>query len=125
MRRNQYEEALFRCEDDRFEADVILETTQSAIAQLELLLKEIQELGEQESGNYRLKENSLSAVQEGAIRRIYNFNGIDKEVLKVFYSFDHSIIQSFNHSIIHSIIQSFDHSFNHSIIQSFDHSIIH
>ena len=42
MRRNQYEEALFRCEDDHFEADVILETTRSAIAQLELLQKELE-----------------------------------------------------------------------------------
>ena len=46
MRRNQYEEALFRCEDDHFEADVILETTRSAIAQLELLQKELEALEE-------------------------------------------------------------------------------
>lgn len=42
MRRNQYEDALFRCEDDRFEADVILETTRSAAAQLESLERELQ-----------------------------------------------------------------------------------
>ena len=83
MRRNQYEEALFRCEDDRFEADVILETTHSAIAQLELLQHEMEELEDGEETNYRLRDDSLSAVQIGAIRRVYGHNGIDKEIIKV------------------------------------------
>lgn len=81
MRRNQYEEALFRCEDDHFEADVILETTRSAIAQLEMLLKELEGLEENDEV-YRLKEDSLSAVQIAAIRRVYAHNGMDKEVIK-------------------------------------------
>lgn len=29
MRKNQYEESLFRCEDDRFELDMIIETNES------------------------------------------------------------------------------------------------
>ena len=81
MRRNQYEEALFRCEDDHFEADVILETTRSAIAQLEMLLKELESLEENDEV-YRLKDDSLSAVQIAAIRRVYAHNGMDKEVIK-------------------------------------------
>lgn len=74
---------MFRCEDDLFEADVILESTHSAIAQLESLLHEMEEMEEMDGGNFRLKEDSLSAVQIGAIRRVYNHNGIDKEVIKV------------------------------------------
>ena len=31
MRKNQYEEALFRCEDDRFELDMVIESNSSAI----------------------------------------------------------------------------------------------
>ena len=31
MRKNQYEEALFRCEDDRFELDMTIESNSSAI----------------------------------------------------------------------------------------------
>ena len=81
MRRNQYEDALFRCEDDRFEADVILETTRSAIAQLEMLKKELED--SELSGAVRLKEDTLSAVQLGAIRRVYAHNGADLEVIKV------------------------------------------
>lgn len=31
MRKNQYEESLFRCEDDRFEMDMIIETNASVV----------------------------------------------------------------------------------------------
>lgn len=80
MRRNQYEDALFRCEDDRFEADVILETTRSAAAQLESLLRELQSAP---ARPLKLRDDALSAVQQAAIRRVYNHNGADLEVLKV------------------------------------------
>lgn len=83
MRRNQYEEALFRCEDDRFEADVLLETTRSAIARLELLRSELDAMTEEEAQAARLSKDALSAVQLAAIRRIYAQNGIDQEVLRV------------------------------------------
>ncbi|KAF2538502.1 hypothetical protein F2Q68_00019816, partial [Brassica cretica] len=36
MRKNQYEESLFRCEDDRFELDMLLESVNAAITQLNL-----------------------------------------------------------------------------------------
>ena len=85
MRRNQYEEALFRCEDDRFEVDVILETTRSAIAQLHLLQKELEALQEEEQGSYRLHDDALSAVQLAAIRRVYAHNGMDQEVVKLLF----------------------------------------
>ena len=85
MRRNQYEEALFRCEDDRFEVDVILETTRSAIAQLHLLQDELETLQEEEQGSYRLRDDALSAVQLAAIRRVYAHNGMDQEVVKLLF----------------------------------------
>ena len=34
MRKNQYEEALFRCEDDRFELDMAIECSRSAVKAL-------------------------------------------------------------------------------------------
>lgn len=85
MRRNQYEEALFRCEDDRFEVDVILETTRSAIAQLHLLIRELEAMQEQQKGSYRLREDALSAIQLAAIRRVYAHNGMDQEVVKLLF----------------------------------------
>ena len=85
MRRNQYEEALFRCEDDRFEVDVILETTRSAIAQLHLLNRELEAVRETQKGTYRLRSDALSSIQLAAIRRVYAHNGMDQEVVKLLF----------------------------------------
>ena len=41
MRKNQYEEALFRCEDERFEIDMVLDANASTIRVLEPLVEEI------------------------------------------------------------------------------------
>ena len=39
MRKNQYEEALFRCEDDRFELDMVIESNASAIRHITPLVQ--------------------------------------------------------------------------------------
>jgi paired amphipathic helix protein Sin3a len=44
MRKNQYEEALFKCEDDQFEIDMIIDTNASAIRILEPIAEEINSL---------------------------------------------------------------------------------
>ena len=44
MRKNQFEEALFRCEDDRFEVDMLIDTNMSTIRALEPLNEEIMQL---------------------------------------------------------------------------------
>lgn len=48
MRKNQYEEALFRCEDERYEVDMVLENNASAIRVLEPLAEEINTLRAQD-----------------------------------------------------------------------------
>ena len=73
---------MFRCEDDRFEADVIIGTTRSALSQLELLEKELEDMNEEEAA-LRLKTNALSAIQLAAIRRVYAYHGADTEVMNV------------------------------------------
>ena len=45
-RKNQYEESLFKCEDDRFELDMLIETNASTIRAIEPLLDE----GEKDRG---------------------------------------------------------------------------
>lgn len=71
MRKNQYEEALFRCEDDRFELDMVIETTKSAIGCLEEIKRSLQE----RSGDRRtlkpLDPEDISPVQLRAVERIY------------------------------------------------------
>jgi paired amphipathic helix protein Sin3a len=82
MRKNQYEESLFRCEDDRFELDMLLEST-AVTAKL---------VGEytqrQEGENVKAEalppvEECLSAINLRCIERIYGDHGLDiLEVLR-------------------------------------------
>jgi len=41
MRKNQYEEALFKCEDERFEIDMVIDCNASALRLLEPLAEEL------------------------------------------------------------------------------------
>lgn len=96
FRRNKYEEALFRCEDDRYEADVLIENNRSCRAALERILGDIQKkeatqelVKEEENGSraytYRLPDNALSATQKLAIRRLYAQSGFDNEMLELLF----------------------------------------
>ena len=71
MRKNQYEEALFHCEDDRFEMDMILETTKSTIEALEPILEKLNGMTPEEASTYRVPEGTLSAIHLRAIERMY------------------------------------------------------
>ncbi len=71
MRKNQYEEALFRCEDDRFELDMVLETTKVTIEALEPVLVKIKEMSPEELITYRLAEGELTAIHLRSIERLY------------------------------------------------------
>jgi hypothetical protein len=39
MRRNQYEEALFRCEDERFEIDMVIDSNTATIRVIIIIIK--------------------------------------------------------------------------------------
>lgn len=98
MRKNQYEEALFKCEDERFEIDMIIDANACTIRILEPLAKEIaclrqkqQELDHfQENGDspveqwqYRLDRRTLGAIHLNSISRVYGDSGVDiLEVLR-------------------------------------------
>ena len=56
MRKNQYEEALFRCEDDRFELDMVLETTKVTMEALEPIIEKINGMTPEESSHFRIPE---------------------------------------------------------------------
>jgi paired amphipathic helix protein Sin3a len=90
MRKNQYEEALFKCEDDRFEIDMLIDTNMSTIRMLEPLSEEIQhikQLEETESGgpkfNFQLEKRHLSPIHINCISRIYGeYSGEILELLR-------------------------------------------
>jgi len=81
MRRNQYEEALFRCEDDRFEMDMIIECNNATIVNVEELLQELDKMPEEERKVYPLPEGRLNQVHLRSIEKIYSEHG--QEILEL------------------------------------------
>lgn len=95
MRKNQYEEALFRCEDERFEIDMIVDSNASTIRILEPLAQEIEQLVAMEEAqaaqiasgsaaltmspkfNFQLDKRNLTAVHLNAIARLYGEHGAE------------------------------------------------
>ncbi|KAL0874369.1 hypothetical protein Bca101_024074 [Brassica carinata] len=76
MRRNQYEESLFRCEDDRFELDMLLESVGSAAKSAEDLLNIIIEKKISFEGSFRV-EDHFTALNLRCIERLYGDHGLD------------------------------------------------
>lgn len=70
-RKNQYEELLFKCEDDRFELDLLVEGNVSAIRQLEILLASFRTLSPSALATFQLNESDLHVLTVKAIRRVY------------------------------------------------------
>ena len=71
MRKNQYEEALFRCEDDRYELDMVIETNSSTIRAIKPLCEDIMKMNPEEKANYRVPEGVMSPVHYRCIQKIY------------------------------------------------------
>ncbi|KAH7445040.1 hypothetical protein KP509_02G103600 [Ceratopteris richardii] len=76
MRRNQYEETLFRCEDDRFELDMLLESTAITAKRMEDLLKKLHKINVRHDGKVHL-DDYLSAINIRCIERIYGDHSLD------------------------------------------------
>ncbi|XP_014680684.1 PREDICTED: paired amphipathic helix protein Sin3a-like isoform X2 [Priapulus caudatus] len=73
-RKNVYEEHIYRCEDERFELDVVLETNLATIRVLEGVAKKLSRMSPEEAAKHRL-DNCLGGTSEvihrRAIQRIY------------------------------------------------------
>ena len=74
MRKNQYEESIFRAEDERFELDTIIETNMMTLQMLQPLQQDIVSLTEPEKRRYRLP-HPLSAMHCKAVRKLYGAQG--------------------------------------------------
>ncbi|KAK9074669.1 hypothetical protein SSX86_007267 [Deinandra increscens subsp. villosa] len=82
MRKNQYEECLFRCEDDRVELDMLLETVNVTARRVEELLDKINN-NSIESNSPILLEDHFTALNLRLIERLYGDNRLDvMDVLK-------------------------------------------
>jgi hypothetical protein len=61
MRKNEYEEKLFKIEDERFEVDMVIDSTRTTVTVLEKLEKEIEMLAK-----YALMEGEETEGDEGS-----------------------------------------------------------
>ncbi|CAN4124323.1 unnamed protein product [Withania somnifera] len=76
MRKNQYEESLFRCEDDRFELDMLLESVNATTRRVEELLNKINDNTISSDSHIRIEEH-FTALNLRCIERLYGDHGLD------------------------------------------------
>uniref|UniRef100_A0A8C1QKF4 Paired amphipathic helix protein Sin3a n=1 Tax=Cyprinus carpio TaxID=7962 RepID=A0A8C1QKF4_CYPCA len=73
-KKTQYEEHIYRCEDERFELDVVLETNLATIRVLEAVQKRLSRMSAEEQAKFRLDNTiggSSEVIHRKAIQRIY------------------------------------------------------
>ncbi|XP_057810913.1 paired amphipathic helix protein Sin3-like 3 isoform X2 [Salvia miltiorrhiza] len=82
MRKNQYEESLFRCEDDRFELDMLLESVNATTKRVEELLDSMNSHTDKTDSTFHIDDH-LTAVNLRCIERLYGDHGLDvRDVLR-------------------------------------------
>ncbi|KAG7283746.1 hypothetical protein CRUP_034370 [Coryphaenoides rupestris] len=79
-KKTQYEEHIYRCEDERFEMDVVLETNLATIRALETVQRRMSRMSAEEQLRFRL-DNTMGGCSEvihrKAIQRIYGDKALD------------------------------------------------
>ncbi|KAI5712713.1 hypothetical protein M8J76_006263 [Diaphorina citri] len=73
-RKTQFEEYIYRCEDERFELDVVIESNNSTIKALESVLKKISRFSADELSKFRLDDclgGYSPTIHVRALRRVY------------------------------------------------------
>ncbi|KAJ3692453.1 hypothetical protein LUZ60_012803 [Juncus effusus] len=76
MRKNQYEESLFRCEDDRFELDMLLESVNATTKRVDELLEKLHDNSVKSESPIRIEE-FLTPLNFRCIERLYGDHGLD------------------------------------------------
>lgn len=79
-RKTQYEELIYRCEDERFELDVVIETNNATIRVLEGVHKKMSRMSVEELMRYRLDDclgGTSATIHQRALRRIYGEKAAD------------------------------------------------
>ncbi len=73
-RKTQYEEFIYRCEDERFELDVVIETNSATIRVLEGVQKKMSKMTADELSRFKLDDclgGTSQTIHQRALRRIY------------------------------------------------------
>jgi paired amphipathic helix protein Sin3a len=84
MRRNTYEEILFRCEDERFEIDMVIDSNAATLRRLEPIAKEIAQLSREEPLTQDLHSGSKPSGRVGLGGRRFRYS-FDKNILGVIH----------------------------------------
>jgi len=82
MRKNCYEEALFKCEDERYELDMVIQANLSTIKVLKNLQEKVNKMTPEELSTFAVDDNDFSIIHARAVSRIYGDRG--KEIVKLF-----------------------------------------
>jgi paired amphipathic helix protein Sin3a len=72
----RYEESLFKCEDDRYELDMVIECNASTLRTLQPLLDRINKLPAHERSKFRMPK-TLKTIHAHAIELVYADHGAD------------------------------------------------
>ncbi|XP_061381301.1 paired amphipathic helix protein Sin3b isoform X2 [Danaus plexippus] len=79
-RKTQYEEYIYRCEDERFELDVVIETNAATIRVLEGAQKKLSRMSPEDAAKYRLDDclgGHSPTIHQRALKRIYGDKAVD------------------------------------------------
>jgi paired amphipathic helix protein Sin3a len=75
-KKNLHEEALYRCEEERYEFDLNIESNKSVIATLDAVAYHITQMSPEEARRYRLPPSLIpegsSVIYQRVIRKIYD-----------------------------------------------------
>lgn len=63
-KKNVYEEAIFRCEDERFELDIIIEANLATIRCLDMVVKSLEEMTDAEQRTFKFPVHTLGGSSE-------------------------------------------------------------
>ena len=73
---SRYEESLFKCEDDRYELDMVIECNASTLRTLQPLLERISKLPSHERSKFKMPK-TLKTIHAHAIELVYADHGAD------------------------------------------------
>ncbi|XP_076639909.1 SIN3 transcription regulator family member A isoform X4 [Colletes latitarsis] len=79
-RKTQYEESIYRCEDERFELDGVIETNASTIRVLEGVHKKMSRMSQEELQKFKLDDclgGCSPTIHQRALKRIYGDKAAD------------------------------------------------
>ncbi|KAM6943140.1 paired amphipathic helix protein Sin3a-like [Xenentodon cancila] len=79
-KKTQYEEHIYRCEDERFELDIVLETNLATIRALETVQRRLSRMSAEEQLRFKLDNTmggSSEVIHRKAIQRIYGDKAFD------------------------------------------------